>query len=137
MDQESIRVLIVDDVAQVRQGLATMLKLATKNSSPRIEVVGEAINGSEAIRQAQALHPDAILMDLEMPVLDGYEATRRIKAAHPAMRVIILSIHAGPDEQGHALMAGADAFIEKSAPLDGLVKAIQNLRKVNFDKELL
>ncbi len=137
MDEDCIRVLIVDDVAQVRQGLATMLKLATKNSSPRIEVVGEAINGSEAIRQAQTLHPDAILMDLEMPVLDGYEATRRIKATQPATRVIILSIHAGPEEQGRARSVGADAFIEKSAPLDGLVKAIQNLRKVNFDKELL
>jgi len=122
--QEYIRVLIVDDVLLVRQGLATMLKLAAKNSSPHIEVIGEAQNGAEAIQQAQKLQPDVVLMDLEMPLLDGYEATRQIKTTLPATRVIILSIHAGADEQKLAQLAGADCFIEKSSPLEGLIQAI-------------
>ena len=124
MTQEYIRVLIVDDVLLVRQGLATMLKLAAKNSSPHIEVIGEAQNGAEAIQQAQKLRPDVVLMDLEMPLLDGYEATRQIKITLPATRMIILSIHAGADEQKLAQLAGADCFIEKSSPLEGLIQAI-------------
>jgi DNA-binding NarL/FixJ family response regulator len=122
--QEYIRVLIADDVPLVRQGLATMLKLTAKNSSPHIEVIGEAKNGFEAILQAQKLQPDVVLMDLEMPLLDGFEATRQIKTTLPATRVIILSIHAGPDKRKLAQLAGADCFIEKSSPLDGLLQAI-------------
>ncbi len=120
----SIRVLIVDDVPQVRQGLAIVLTLAARNTWPKIEVVGEAENGSEAIEQARALCPDVILMDLEMSALNGYEATRRIKAEHPAQRVIILSVHAGPEEQLNALEAGADGFITKGADYEVLVNAI-------------
>jgi DNA-binding NarL/FixJ family response regulator len=135
--QESVRVLIVDDVPQVRQGLATMLALATKNIAPKIEVIGEARNGSEAIEQAQALHPDVILMDLEMPVLNGYIATQRIKSQHPSIGIIILTVHISPDSRQEAARAGADAFFEKSAPLNGLVRAIQDFRQVNNNKELL
>ncbi len=84
MSMKNIRVLIVDDLPQVRQGLAIMLELAARGASPKVEVIGEAQNGNEAVQQARTLHPDVILMDLEMPVLDGYEATRRIKAEQPA-----------------------------------------------------
>ncbi len=120
----NIRVLIVDDVPQVRQGLAIVLTLAAKSTRPKIEVIGEAQNGSDAIEQARALRPDVILMDLEMPALDGYEATRRIKAEHPTQRVIILSVHTGPEEQQHAWAAGADGFITKGASYEVLVNAI-------------
>jgi two-component system, NarL family, nitrate/nitrite response regulator NarL len=123
---EKIRVLIVDDLPQVRQGLATVLELAARRTQPAIEVVGEAQNGSEAIQQARLLQPDVILMDLEMPLIDGYETTRRIKAEQPATRIIILSVHADPEAIQHAQDAGADSFIVKGASTQDLLKAIQD-----------
>ena len=122
---KSIRVLIVDDLPQVRRGLADVLRLAASRVQPLVEVVGEAQNGDEAVRKAQALHPDVILMDLEMPVLDGYEATRRIKAEQPALQVIVLSIHAGEPEKQKAFRSGADGFIMKGAPLETLLQVIR------------
>lgn len=123
--EETIRVLIVDDMPQVRLGLANVLKLATKNLRPHIEVAGEAQNGNEAIELAQSLHPDVVLMDLEMPVLDGYSATRFIKSTNPSILVIILSIHNDLTARQNATQAGADAFIEKGAPIGELIQAIQ------------
>jgi DNA-binding NarL/FixJ family response regulator len=121
---EEIRVLIVDDIPQVRQGLRTMLKLAAKNMKPKLEVIGEAQNGREAITQTQALQPDVVLMDLEMPLLDGYEVTRWIKVNQPETRVIILSIHAGCEEQERAYSAGADGFVIKGCSYKVLLNAI-------------
>ena len=121
---ESIRVLIVDDVSQVRAGLVDVLRLAAKRNKLKIEVIGEAQNGNEAIQIARALHPDVILMDLEMPILDGYAATRQIKAEQPATRVIILSIHAGLEAQQHAWEAGADGFVTKGAGYETMLSAI-------------
>ena len=120
----SIRVLIVDDVPQVRQGLAIVLNLVAKNAWPKIEVIGEASNGIEAIEQARALRPNVILMDLEMPALNGYEATRQIKAEHPALRVIILSVHTGREDQERARAAGADGVVTKGAGYAVLADAI-------------
>ncbi len=114
----------MDDISQVREGLATVLKLAGRRSCPIIEVIGEAQNGEEATQLAQTLHPDVILMDLEMPLLDGYQATRRIKVALPATRVIILSIHAGLEEQKLACSAGADGFVIKGSSYEVLLNAI-------------
>ncbi len=116
-----IRVLIVDDMQQVRQDLRTLLTLVGG-----IEIVGEAGNGLEAIQCAQILLPEVLLMDLEMPLMDGYEATRQIKANHPLCRVIALSIHAGEAERQRAFQAGVDNFIVKGAPLETLVEAIHN-----------
>jgi len=124
--RESIRVLIVDDMPQVRQGLATVLQLASKAAKPKFDIVGEAQNGSEAIQSAQLLHPDVILMDLEMPVLDGFSATQFIKTAQPSISIVVLSIHSDPASRQKAAQAGADAFVEKGAPLDELLQAIQN-----------
>jgi DNA-binding NarL/FixJ family response regulator len=124
MSMESIRVLIVDDLPQVREGLATVLKLAARGASSSIEVIGEAKNGNDAIRQVQVLHPDVVLMDLEMPGMDGYEATRRIKADLPAPRVIILSIHADMEVQQRAQAAGADGFVTKGDSYEILLNAI-------------
>lgn len=114
-----IRVLIVDDVEQVREDLSTFLTL-----TGNIEVVGEAGNGLEAVRLVEALHPQVVLMDLEMPVLDGYEATRQIKRSQPACRIIILTIHGGEAEQKRAMQAGADDFISKGPSLKSLMEAI-------------
>ena len=114
-----IRVLIVDDVERVRQDLRTFLTLTGS-----IEIVGEARDGVEAIRLVETLCPQVVLMDLEMPILDGYEATRQIKENHPSCRVITLTIHAGEGERSKALQAGADDFIPKGAPLERLLQSI-------------
>jgi DNA-binding NarL/FixJ family response regulator len=106
-------------MAHVREGLRTVLTLAGD-----IEIVGEARDGLEAVDQAQRLRPDVAVMDLEMPVMDGYEATRRIKAVCPACRVVALTIHAGEAERRSALAAGIDAFIVKGAPVETLVHAV-------------
>jgi len=118
------RLLIVDDISQVRQDLHYLLEL-----EGRIDVAGEAADGLAAVSQVQALQPDVVLMDLEMPVLDGYEATRRIKALHPACRVVALSLHSYPSAREKAFQAGVDNFIEKGAPIDMLVHAILNTQE--------
>ncbi len=115
----STRLLLVDDTAQVRQSLRTVLTLAGD-----IEIVGEAGDGLEAIAQAQALRPEVVLMDLEMPVMDGYEATRRLKAVCPACRVVALTIHSGEAERQQALRAGMADVVVKGAPLEVLLRAI-------------
>lgn len=118
---KNIRVLIVDDVERVRQDLCTFLTLAGD-----IEIIGEASNGWEAVRLAEALCPDVVLMDLEMPIMNGYEAAHRIKVMQPSCRVITLTIHADQAEQQKAFQAGADDFIAKGAPLETLMNAIRN-----------
>jgi DNA-binding NarL/FixJ family response regulator len=114
-----MRVLIVDDRPQVRRDLRTLLPLAGD-----IQIAGEAANGQEAIEQAAALQPDVILMDLEMPIVDGYEATRQIKTRQPTCRVIALTIHADEVTRQQANRAGVDEFIEKGAPLSSLIQAV-------------
>ena len=117
--QSALRVLVVDDVAEVRRELCRLLPLLAP-----VEVVGEAANGLDALQLAVALAPDTIVMDLEMPILDGYEAARRIKQAQPGCRVVALTIHGGEAERQKAALAGVDALIVKGAPLDTLVRAI-------------
>ncbi len=119
---KTIRVLIVDDVAQVRRELRTLLPLLDA-----IDVVGEAANGQDAIGLAAALQPDVILMDVEMPIMDGLAATRLIKQQRPQCppRVVILSIHDDETVRARARSAGADDFIDKGAPLAALLQAIQ------------
>lgn len=118
----SISVLIVDDMARVRQSLETILQL-----SEGFEVVGEADNGLEAIQAAEKLRPDVVLMDLEMPVLGGLEATRRIKEQHPEIGVVIVTIHGSDDVREQAMSVGSDAFIEKEAPTEQLMAAIREV----------
>ena len=113
------RVLIVDDNAEVRRELRTLLPLAGD-----LEVVGEAADGAEAIRLAEALRPHAILLDLQMPVLDGYVAARCIKDRWPACRVIALTVHDDETTRQNASQAGVDVFLVKGSPLGTLVDAI-------------
>src|SRR5690349_16568429 len=103
-----IKVLIVDDHHIVRRGLRTYLKL-----DPEIEVIGEAINGQEAVDESRELKPDAVIMDILMPIMDGIEATTIIKAEMPQIRVIILTSLADPGSVSKALLAGADEYLVK------------------------
>ncbi len=114
------RLMIVDDISQVRTDLCTLLRLAGD-----IEIVGQASNGIEAITQSARLRPDVILMDLEMPLMNGYDATRQIKEHQPACRVIALSVHSYPEARERAYQSGADAFIVKGEPLASLMREIQ------------
>jgi len=112
-------VLVVDDHEKVRQELRTVLALVGD-----VEVVGEAQDGGEAIRQVEALRPDVVVIDLNMPVMDGYQATRQIKARYPACRVIALTIHGDEAARDQASQAGVDEFILKGTPIDSLVRAL-------------
>jgi DNA-binding NarL/FixJ family response regulator len=117
--KQLIRVLIVDDMPQVRKELRILLQL-----SGELEVVGEAGNGQEAIEQAEHLKPDVVIMDLEMPVLDGLLATQEIKQRSLARRIVILSVHSAPADVERAKQAGADAFVQKGSSYISLIEAI-------------
>ncbi|HEX9013953.1 MAG TPA: response regulator transcription factor [Anaerolineaceae bacterium] len=116
-----LRVLIVEDVPQVRQALSLLLEL-----SGELEIAGEASNGQEAVARVEALLPDVILMDLRMPVMDGYEAARLIKSRWPTCRVIAFSIHGDEVTRQKARRAGIDGFLEKGAPVAAILQAITN-----------
>lgn len=118
-----ITVLIVDDMPQVRQDLHLLLDL-----SGELAVVGEASSGGEAIAQAMASRPQVILMDLAMPGMDGFEATRQIKASLPNCRVIALTVHSYPEARQKAVEAGMDGFIEKGTSLPEIIHMIQQVR---------
>jgi DNA-binding NarL/FixJ family response regulator len=120
-----IRVLIVDDMAQVRRELGMVLALAGQAAGQPVEIVGEAANGQEAVQLAAALQPDVVLMDLAMPVLDGFAATVAIKTVQPSVRVVVLTILDYPSSGEKAMQAGADAFIEKGASVAEIFRAIQ------------
>lgn len=113
----STKILIVDDRAVVRTELRSLLEL-----TGTIMVIGEAENGWEAVHQAEALRPDIVLMDLEMPGLDGIEATRRIKKQRLARAVIVFSVYGSDLIRQKAQDAGADAFIVKGTDLSTILK---------------
>jgi len=117
---DKIKVLIVDDHAIVRMGLASLL-----NAQKDLVVVGDAANGATACVLAAKLRPDVIIMDLMMPGLDGTETTRRIRAAMPESRILILTTFGTSDGIAHARAAGAAGAIMKNAELKELVNAIR------------
>jgi DNA-binding NarL/FixJ family response regulator len=114
-----IRVLIADDHAVVRTGLAQLV--ATFED---VELVGAATNGEEAVALAAERAPDVVLMDLEMPVLDGIEATRQIRAAHPDVTVVVLTSFSDRERILGALDAGAAGYLLKDAEPEELEKAL-------------
>lgn len=115
-----MRVLVVDDHAVFRDGLAAILE-----SLPGVEVVGAAGDGSEAVRSAQALEPDLVLMDLHMPTMDGIEATRQIVAQHPDVAVLVLTMLADDRSVFDALRAGARGYLLKESGRADLQRAIE------------
>jgi DNA-binding NarL/FixJ family response regulator len=117
-----ITVLMAEDHGVVRQGLCALL-----NADGGFLVVGEARNGREAVRMAQALRPDVILMDIAMPVLNGLEATRQILAADPKAKVIVLSAHSDDVYVERMTKAGVVGFLEKQTSAEVLTKAINEV----------
>jgi DNA-binding NarL/FixJ family response regulator len=125
----SIRILLADDHPVVRDGLAAML-----GTQPDFEVVGEAGTGAAAVAEAARLRPDVVLMDLEMPVLDGIEAIRQLRAADPAVQVVVLTAFDTDERIFSALQAGAQGYLLKGAPRAEIFAAI---RTVSSGKALI
>jgi DNA-binding NarL/FixJ family response regulator len=118
-DQAPVRVLIADDQKIVREGLVSLLSLL-----PGIDVVGAATDGDDAVRQATALHPDVVLMDLNMPHCNGVQATGQLRDLQPAVRVVVLTTYADDAWVFSALQAGARGFLTKDAGADEIRRAI-------------
>ncbi|MCW2771283.1 MAG: response regulator receiver [Aeromicrobium sp.] len=118
----TIRVLVVDDQAMVRAGFAMLL-----GDEPDIEVVADASDGLEAVSEAARVHPHVILMDIRMPGLDGLEATRRILAADPTSRILILTTFDLDEYVYRALQAGASGFVLKDDPPEQLIAAVRTV----------
>jgi DNA-binding NarL/FixJ family response regulator len=114
---QPIRVLLVDDQQSARKGLIAILTFF-----PEILVVGEAANGEEAVQLVAEQQPDVVVMDLQMPVMDGVEATRLIKTRWPTIKVIVLTVHATRRVEAHA--AGADIYLLKGNGPEALQDAI-------------
>jgi len=115
-----IRLLVADDHPVVRDGLVAML-----STQPDFAVVGEAATGAEAVERAAALAPDVILLDLEMPGMDGVEALRQIRAARPDAPVIVFTAFDTDERIVSAVRAGAQGYLLKGAPREELFKAIR------------
>ena len=122
MLMEKIKLLIVDDLDHVRQGLITLLNL-----SEDLEIIGEAVNGIEAIGMALVLSPDVILMDYEMPRLNGIEAAKVVKNHNPDIQIVMISIHDSDEIRNKAIEAGVTAFENKATPADELMDKIRSV----------
>ncbi len=120
MANDKIRVLVVDDHSILRGGLRTCLR-----TFGDMELVGEAANGEEAVRKAQALKPDVVLMDLKMPVMDGVEATRKIRECCPETQVVALTSYVEKELVPRALQAGAVGYLLKNVSSQELAAALR------------
>jgi DNA-binding NarL/FixJ family response regulator len=118
----TIRVLLADDQPLVRAGLRRII-----DADPAVTVVGEAEDGLDAVRQAEAVRPDVVLMDVRMPVFDGIEATRRLTEAENPARVIVLTTFGLDEYVLAALRSGASAFVLKEAPPEDILGAIHSV----------
>ena len=115
-----LRILLADDHPLFRHGLAALLK-----GTPDVEVVGEATTGEEAVTLANSLQPDLVLMDIRMPGVNGIEATRRILAARPATRILVVTMFEDDASVFTAMRAGARGYILKDADKDEMLRAIR------------
>jgi len=124
---EKIRILLVDDNEVVREGLKSILE-----PQPDIEVIGQATDGLDAVAKAEELRPDVILMDAQMPVMDGTEATKRIKQSLPDVKVLFLTVYG--DYVGGALAAGASWYLTKDCRRQDLLEGIRVLAQSSRTK---
>lgn len=119
-----IRVLLVDDHALVRDGIRALIE-----EEADISVVGQAEDGHAAIRMADELLPDVILMDIAMPRLNGLEATRRISHTHPSIKILVLTVHEDEEYVRHVLACGAMGYILKDSAVRDLICAIRSVHR--------
>jgi DNA-binding NarL/FixJ family response regulator len=119
-DERKIRVLVADDHFVVRMGLSALV-----NTEPDMEVVGEAVDGAQAVEMYRRLNPNLVLMDLRMPVKDGIAATREIRGLHPHARVLMLTTYDGDTDIHRAIEAGAQGYVLKNSTGDKLIPALR------------
>ena len=120
---EPIRVFIAEDHPIVRRGVKDLLE-----TEPDIEMIGEAVNGQQAVERVIELKPDVVLMDLVMPIMDGIEATRQIRSRAPAARILVLTSFATDDKVFPAIKAGALGYLIKDTTPEDLVRAIRQVQ---------
>ncbi len=120
---EPLRVLVADDQKVVRDGLTLLLGML-----PGIQVIGTAVDGADAVRQAASTVPDVVLMDLSMPNGGGVEATREIRRQQPRVRVVVLTAYSDDDSVFAALQAGARGFLTKNASAGEIFRALSSVR---------
>lgn len=125
-----IRVMIVDDILETRQNLKRLLELEDD-----MEVIGEAGDGEEALAKASQLKPDIVLMDINMPVLDGIQATERMSLKYPQIAVIILSVQGEQEYLRKAMTAGASEYLTKPPGSEELVQTVRNVYGTERPKE--
>jgi len=121
-DAPTYRILIVDDASAVREALCWAFE-----NEPGLCVVGEASNGVEAVAQTMALQPDVVILDIELPVLDGYAVTYTLKRLSRPPIVVLLTVHSDQRSQQRGLQAGGDAFVPKSAGWAQLIVQIHEV----------
>ncbi len=119
-DPPPIRVLVVDDHALFRHGLLQVLR-----SAPDLVIVGEARDGMEAVEQSAELQPDVVLMDVRMPTLNGIEAARRVRAAQPGVRILMLTESEDEEDLYASVRAGATGYLLKEVAIDEIADAIR------------
>jgi DNA-binding NarL/FixJ family response regulator len=117
-----VRILIADDHEVVRKGVRSILE-----SQQNLEIVGEATNGQEAVQKACKLQPDLVVLDVSMPMLDGFSAARQIRQLLPAVPILMLSMHAGPEMIRASKSAGAQGFVTKTEVASTLLNAVDAL----------
>ena len=120
MSDQVTRVMIVDDQEVVREGLRAIL-----GTVPGLDVVGVAANGAEAVESFPSVRPDVVLMDLNMPIMNGVEATRALRATHPDVKVLVLTTYDAEEWVLDAIRAGAAGYLLKDAPRERLIEAIK------------
>ncbi|GIK58799.1 MAG: DNA-binding response regulator [Chloroflexota bacterium] len=131
---EQVKLLIVDDHPLFRQGLCDVLE-----TDPQLKIVGEAADGEVAIEKAFEVNPDVILMDINLPTINGLQVTRKIKAQLPHINVIMITGYDDAEQVFHALRAGASAYCPKDITPEALIKIIYNVRdgKYYVDEKMM